>query len=150
MDNPESLKEKVPAILLTALATTYDLYFDAQVAHWNITGENFLTLHELFGSLYETSANAIDDVAERIRQLGEIIPESLPELLQKAKASEIKEGDGYLSKALKKCKTMASVWNSVAVVATAAEDAGTVDMAGKMAATYEKFSWKLSATIGSA
>lgn len=39
-------------------------------AHWNIEGPTFSQLHELFGDIYEEAGEALDDLAERVRQLG--------------------------------------------------------------------------------
>ena len=52
------------------LADSYVLSLKLQNYHWNVVGENFKSLHELFGAQYEELADAIDEVAERIRALG--------------------------------------------------------------------------------
>ena len=52
------------------LANTYSLYLKTQNYHWNVTGPNFKTYHELFGLQYEEFIPAIDELAERIRTLG--------------------------------------------------------------------------------
>ncbi|MBU6141087.1 MAG: DNA starvation/stationary phase protection protein [Proteobacteria bacterium] len=52
------------------LANSYALSLKTQNYHWNVVGENFKSLHELFGAQYEELSAAIDEVAERIRALG--------------------------------------------------------------------------------
>nr|NGX45706.1 DNA protection during starvation protein [Chlamydiota bacterium] len=52
------------------LADTYLLYLKTQNSHWNVTGPEFYSLHLLFQSQYEEMAEAIDEIAERVRALG--------------------------------------------------------------------------------
>jgi len=51
------------------LANSYVLSLKLQNYHWNVVGENFKSLHELFGAQYEEISDAIDEVAERMRAL---------------------------------------------------------------------------------
>lgn len=59
------------------LANTYALYLKTQNYHWNVTGPYFNDFHELFGEQYAEMAEAIDDIAEHIRQMGAKVPASL-------------------------------------------------------------------------
>lgn len=52
------------------LANSFSLMLKTQNYHWNVVGENFKSLHELFGAQYEEIFAAIDEIAERIRALG--------------------------------------------------------------------------------
>ncbi len=63
--------QKTISNLNSVLANTYSLYLKTQNYHWNVTGPNFKTLHELFGLQYEEMIPAIDIIAERIRILGD-------------------------------------------------------------------------------
>jgi starvation-inducible DNA-binding protein len=62
--------------LAKVLASTYVLYTKTQGFHWNVTGPLFPQLHEQFGEQYEALAEAIDEIAERIRALGHPAPGS--------------------------------------------------------------------------
>ena len=53
-----------------SLADSYFLMLKTQNYHWNVTGDNFKSLHEMFQSQYEELFGAIDELAERIRSLG--------------------------------------------------------------------------------
>ncbi len=57
--------------LQTVLADSYSLYLKTQNYHWNVEGPNFKSLHELFEEHYRDLFEANDDIAERIRALGE-------------------------------------------------------------------------------
>jgi starvation-inducible DNA-binding protein len=63
--------------LLKILANYYALYVKIHCYHWNVLGQNFGPLHKMFQDQYETVAEEIDDIAERIRMLGEKVPVSL-------------------------------------------------------------------------
>ena len=66
----EKAREKIADVLHQLLASMYGLYLKTQNYHWNVTGLSFPSLHALFQSQYEELAEAIDEVAERIRALG--------------------------------------------------------------------------------
>ncbi|MFD2671737.1 Dps family protein [Marinicrinis sediminis] len=46
------------------------LYVKLHHYHWFVTGENFFTLHEKFEELYNEAAKNVDQIAERLLQLG--------------------------------------------------------------------------------
>lgn len=52
------------------LADSYVLMLKTQNYHWNVVGDNFKSLHEMFQTQYEELFSAIDELAERIRSLG--------------------------------------------------------------------------------
>jgi starvation-inducible DNA-binding protein len=78
------------------LANSYALSLKTQNYHWNVEGENFKSLHELFGEQYEELSEAIDEIAERIRALGEKVEASFENFQT---LSEIKKGDKNLKSA---------------------------------------------------
>lgn len=49
----------------------------AQLAHWNVVGEDFYQLHLLFQKVYETLDAQVDTFAEQGRSLGMEIPGSV-------------------------------------------------------------------------
>lgn len=61
---------KMHDILRNILNHQYALYLKTQNYHWNIEGENFVSLHELFESQYKSLSEFIDTTAEHIRSLG--------------------------------------------------------------------------------
>ena len=72
-------KALVIAGLTKVLADTFVLAALTQKAHWNVEGINFLHLHKEFGGEYEALADAVDDLAERIRQVGDYVQIDLAE-----------------------------------------------------------------------
>jgi starvation-inducible DNA-binding protein len=77
------------------LANSYLLSLKTQNYHWNVVGENFKPLHELFGAQYEELADAIDEVAERMRALGSKVEGTLENF---SKLSKIKSGNKNFNK----------------------------------------------------
>jgi starvation-inducible DNA-binding protein len=72
---PEQRKE-IAAGLSRLLADSYTLYLKTHNYHWNVTGPLFNTLHLMFEQQYTELATAVDEIAERIRALGEPAPGS--------------------------------------------------------------------------
>lgn len=136
------ISEKIPTILLRTLASTYQLYFASQNAHWNVEGPNFIQLHSIFKDSYDDASGAVDEIAERIRQLDVKIPNTLQDLIGLSPiAPDVNMP--LIDRIYDMHEKIEQQWNSIAVVAEAAEDAATVDMAGKRAGAHGKFCWML-------
>lgn len=73
------------------LASTYLLYTKTQGFHWNVAGPLFPQLHAQFGEQYDALAEAIDEIAERIRALGHLAPGSFAQF---KKLSALEEQTG--------------------------------------------------------
>jgi starvation-inducible DNA-binding protein len=67
--SPEQLKGSVD-LLTKVLANANVLYTKTRNYHWNVVSSDFKELHQLFQDQYEQLAEAIDEIAERIRILG--------------------------------------------------------------------------------
>jgi starvation-inducible DNA-binding protein len=63
--------------LFNLLANYYALYIKTQSYHWNISGLNFFQFHKMLESQYEKLASEIDEIAEKIKMLGEKVPAHL-------------------------------------------------------------------------
>jgi starvation-inducible DNA-binding protein len=57
-------------LLQQCLVSSIDLSTMSKQAHWNVKGETFISLHELFDRLHGSVANFSDKVAERLTSLG--------------------------------------------------------------------------------
>jgi starvation-inducible DNA-binding protein len=83
-------KVEVAEVLKPVLADEYVMYTKLRNYHWNVTGNMFFELHELFEKLYNELADDIDEIAERIRTLGIYAPGSMSEFLELASIKEEK------------------------------------------------------------
>src|SRR6266446_1328777 len=69
-DLPNDTRAKVIDLLNARLADAIDLQSQTKQAHWNVKGPNFIALHELFDRINKDAADNVDDLAERVVQLG--------------------------------------------------------------------------------
>jgi starvation-inducible DNA-binding protein len=69
-DLPRATREKAIALLDARLADAVDLQTQLKQAHWNVKGPTFIALHELFDKITESVEDYVDDLAERVVQLG--------------------------------------------------------------------------------
>jgi starvation-inducible DNA-binding protein len=63
-------KNELVAVLNQSLADAIDVRLAAKQAHWNVKGENFIALHELFDKVSTEVDGYVDMLAERAVQLG--------------------------------------------------------------------------------
>ena len=69
-DLPERVRVETVALLNQRLADAIDLQSQCKQAHWNVKGDNFIALHELFDKINEDVEDYVDLIAERSVQLG--------------------------------------------------------------------------------
>jgi starvation-inducible DNA-binding protein len=139
-------RQKLAEGLSKALADSYTLYTKTHNFHWNVEGPQFHALHEMFEEQYKDLAEAVDDVAERIRALGHYAPGSFTEF---AKLASVKEAKGQ-PKAEDMVRELAEdqdiVVNTLRQVihnARHADDPATEDLMIERVKTHEKNAWML-------
>ncbi len=71
-DLPETSRLEVIGLLNQRLAEAIDLQTQCKQAHWNVKGPSFIGLHKLFDDVNEDVEEYVDQIAERIIQLGGI------------------------------------------------------------------------------
>jgi starvation-inducible DNA-binding protein len=81
-------REAIAAGLSRLLADSYTLYLKTHNFHWNVTGPQFNTLHQMFEGQYTELAAAVDEIAERIRALGVKAPGSYLEFSKMTSITE--------------------------------------------------------------
>ena len=64
------------------------LYQKLRHYHWNVSGPHFFGLHQQFEELYTAWADAIDDLAERVRTMGGVPVHTLASVLHLATLEE--------------------------------------------------------------
>lgn len=128
------------------LANSYALALKTQNYHWNVVGENFKPLHELFGAQYEEISDAIDEIAERIRALGSKVDGTFENF---SKLSKIKSGDKALNKKdmivdlVSGHEIIVEALKSAIKVAQDEGDEATADMFIGRIQVHEKAMWML-------
>jgi len=74
------MNEELLLSLKQAMADSFVLYYKAHAYHWNVEGADFKQYHDLFAVIYLEIFEAIDTLAEHIRQLDDYAPSSLSQL----------------------------------------------------------------------
>lgn len=142
---------EIAAGLSKVLADSYAVYLKTHGYHWNVRGPNFSSLHNLFMAQYTEMWQALDEVAERVRALGELAPQGYGAF---ANLTSIKDGDpentseAMLKELAQDHGTVISTLRSVLPVAQEAGDEATVDLLTQRLAAHEKHAWMLRALTG--
>lgn len=143
-------RERIAEGLSRVLADTYTLYLKTHNYHWNVEGPNFHALHELFEEQYEDLAEAVDEVAERIRALGHYAPGSFSEF---GKLSAVREETGrpdwqqMVRQLAEDQETVVGTCRQVAEIADDADDDVTEHMMADRMQVLEKNAWMLRAHL---
>jgi starvation-inducible DNA-binding protein len=87
-DLSETIRGKAIELLNARLADAIDLETQTKQAHWNVKGPNFIALHELFDKVNEDVEDYVDDIAERVVQLGGVAEGTARMAAKKSSLSE--------------------------------------------------------------
>lgn len=138
--------------LQQVLVDTYALYLKTQNYHWNVKGPRFHSLHELFQEHYEELAEAIDEIAERIRQLDIYVPATLVLFGKMTTVTEEEKELGAAKMVELLVDAHEAVKKSVAEAMQKAEkenDEGTLDLLIQRLKAHDKALWMLKMIIKS-
>lgn len=132
------------------LAETFALAVKTHGAHWNVRGPGFFRLHAAFEAQYQELYLAADDLAERIRALGEEAPSSLRQLTELSNDSEPLRGtDEAMVRTLRDDhRRLAQSLRAAITVTQEAGDEPTADLLIGRARAHDKTAWMLTATLG--
>lgn len=141
---------KVTDALCGVLADTYVLQVKTQNYHWNVVGPYFPALHILFENQYNELFAAVDEIAERIRQIGESAPGTMAEFLRLTVVSEAEASSAAGMVAdLAACNSkLCGRLGALVEIAEKAEDDSTQDLAIRRLNAHQKAEWMLRATLG--
>lgn len=145
-------RKKVVEILAQLLADEHILYIKLRNYHWNVEGMFFAPLHELFEEQYKLLAKRIDDIAERIRSLGEYSPGSMEEFKGLARLGETGHLEGNATKMLQNLladheMVIQVLRQDLADALDKYEDAGTSDFLTGLMEEHEKMAWMIRAHL---
>jgi starvation-inducible DNA-binding protein len=132
------------------LADSYTLYLKTHNYHWNVQGPLFNTLHQMFELQYTELAIAVDEIAERIRALGEPAPGSYraySELTSIEEEESTPDAEEMIRQLLKGQETVARTARSVIPAANAANDEPTADLLTQRMQVHEKTAWMLRSMV---
>jgi len=142
---------ELAAGLTKLLADTYALYLKTHGYHWNVRGANFSTLHALFMEQYTEMWQALDELAERIRALGEFAPQGYAAF---ANLTGIRDGDPEKSadrmveELMRDHETVIATARAVLRESQEDSDPVTEGLIADRLTAHEKHAWMLRATLG--
>lgn len=132
------------------LADSYTLYLKTHNYHWNVTGPMFQTLHTLFETQYTELATAVDEIAERIRALGETAPGSYQQFAALSSISEetgVPAAEDMIRQLVEGQEAVARTARSIFPAADAAGDEPTADLLTQRMQIHEKNAWMLRSLL---
>ncbi|QPH55521.1 Dps family protein [Pontivivens ytuae] len=150
-DLSANAKTAVVEGLHNALADVTVATKKAQFYHWNVTGMAFGSLHALFEEIYTDHFAAQDEMAERIRALGDFTEGSFAQALERSDIEEAKNvipAEKMVEDMAEAQEMISGSLKTLAETATKQGDDLTEDLAIGRAQAHEKFAWMLRAHLG--
>ena len=145
--SPGKTQSAVSAALSTLLSDSYSLMAETHLAHWNVEGPAFFELHHAFQKQYEDLFEAVDEIAERIRAIGDYAPGGLTTLAKGATVTGVPVGAApakdFVAAILEGHETASESAKKTRDAAEAAHDLETQDLCIKRIQTHDKTLWML-------
>lgn len=142
--------ETVASGLADVLADTYMLTYKTHAFHWNVEGPLFYSVHNLTEGQYEDMFAAADDLAERIRAIGQLAPMTMADIRNRSTVDDSKASPS----AGEMCQMLADDHERIAhrlhalvKIAGDNNDPVTEDLATERSAFHEQAAWMLKALI---
>jgi len=144
------MNEELLSSLKQAMADSFVLYYKAHAYHWNVEGADFKQYHDLFAVIYSEIFEAIDTLAEHIRQLDDYAPSSLSQIKSLSMISEDEEAVSAMSMVSRLLDANNLTLASLMMAYRAADNATELGLANFIQdriAAHQKHGWMLKATL---
>ena len=148
---PENARSRISDALNAVLADGLDLHAALKVAHWNLKGPQFPSLHALFEEIATGLAAQNDDVAERAVTLGGRAQGTVRHV---ARTSRIPDYPQETTRDLEhvrlvapRLETYLDGVRAARGVADEHDDQDTVDLLTGVVTAFEKHGWMLRASL---
>ena len=143
--------EKVINCLSDLLANHQIYYTNLRGLHWDIKGDKFFELHELYEGYYNSEAETVDAVAERIAMLGGHPENRFSEYIKTAEINELNNVSDWeqgVKHVMDSMRIFLGKYRELFALANEANDLGTIGLASKRISDIETNLWKLAAYMG--
>jgi starvation-inducible DNA-binding protein len=144
-------KSKHEAEMLNDLLANYSVFYqNTRGYHWNIRGEQFFELHEIFEELYNDLFEKIDDVAERVLTLGytpEHRYENYLKVSEVKESSEVNDGKKAVQQILEAFQIILAKQRKLLDYSDEMKDEGTNALMSDYISEQEKKVWMYSAYL---
>ncbi len=149
-DLQDNAKATSIEVLQACLTDSIDLYNTTRQAHWNVKGPNFHGLHTMFETFYTTLETDIDELAERLVQLGGTAVGASQDVAAKTRLApypvEIKLGSEHVAALADRYATLAKSMREGIDETDEAGDADTADILTGVSKNLDKALWMLEAS----
>jgi starvation-inducible DNA-binding protein len=147
----ELTRENTPAspivvALNRQVSNGFVLYANYKQYHWQTYGPLFRDLHQLFDEFGDAVRESVDEVAERVRMIGQDPPTGLSDMLNMASVASagphqtVRE---MVAEARDNALVVIAELRSAAALADERGDPGTVDVCSRLVQIHEKQEWWL-------
>ena len=146
----EAQRKEIVAGLSALLADSYTLYLMTHNFHWNVTGPQFNSLHNMFMDQYTEQWNAIDVIAERIRALGFPAPGTYKEFVKLASIKEVEgvpKANDMIRHLVAAQEATARTARKLFATVDKANDQPTADVLTQRIDVHEKTAWMLRSLL---
>lgn len=148
---PDAAREELVDLLNEHLACSFDLYSQLKQAHWNVRGERFLSLHELFDTLGKKVLAHSDELAERLGALGGYAEGTARLAAKNSQLPEYDleavEGDDHLSALLSAYAIYSAGFRDAIARCAELDDPATEDLFTQLLREVEKDLWFLESHL---
>jgi starvation-inducible DNA-binding protein len=150
---PEAARTTLVQTLNERLADGLDLHSQIKVAHWNIKGPQFPSLHPLFETFAVSLANHNDAIAERAVTLGGKAYGTARRVARASRLAEYPEETTrdmeHVAHLAERIESYLDGLRASRGVAEKAGDTDTVDLFTGIVTEFEKHAWFLRASLAS-
>jgi len=149
-DMNKIVREKIIGILNARLADAIDLHVQTKHAHWNVKGPNFIALHKLFDDIAGDVTAYVDDLAERVVQLGGVAEGMIKTVAQRSTLPAFPPGGAWETHVNALAGALAHFGKNVrADIANTDElgDADTADLLTEVSRGVDKWLWFVEAHV---
>ncbi len=146
----DKARKNIAAGVSKLLADSYMLYIKTHNYHWNVEGPMFNTLHIMFMEQYTELWNALDDIAERIRALGEYAPGTYREfsaITSIVESEKVPKAEKMIEDLLKGHEIVTQTARGLYLFAEEGNDEVTMDLLTQRMQVHEKTAWMLRSLL---
>jgi starvation-inducible DNA-binding protein len=142
-------RTELNALLNQRLASAVDLQLQMKQAHWNVKGPSFIGLHELFDKVAAAVTGYVDQIAERVVQLGGVAEGTVRLAAARTRlteySTEISEGMAHVEGVARALSTFGEEARHMIDEADALDDADTADLFTEVSRGIDKWLWFVEA-----
>ena len=144
----DSARSLLAEALSDLLDEVYTLLIQTHVYHWNVRGPLFADLHKMMEEQYLALFESVDEVAERVRQLGFPAPAKGNTFPSGTPIESPMPGEAAMVSGLvERHEATARRLRALSMQADEHQDYVTQDLANEMLAFHEKAAWTLRSIV---